>query len=145
MCGPCARRQFPEDAGPLAHNVRPEAYNEINNFYTATVYEKGAEIIRMLRCLIGHDAYHAGMDLYFDRFDGKAATIEDFLSCFAESSGRDLTDFFLWYPQAGTPKLYRARRLRRGGENLYARPFAGNRPPPANPIRSRWSCRSGSA
>ncbi len=97
--------QFPEDAGPLAHNVRPEIYNEINNFYTATVYEKGAEIIRMLRCLIGHDAYHAGMSLYFDRFDGKAVTIEDYISCFAESSGRDLSQFSLWYAQAGTPKL----------------------------------------
>ncbi len=97
--------QFPEDAGPLAHNVRPEAYQEINNFYTATVYEKGAEIIRMLRTLIGHDNYHAGMELYFNRFDGKAATIEDFLSCFAESSGRDLTHFALWYAQAGTPKV----------------------------------------
>ncbi len=97
--------QFPEDAGPLAHNVRPETYHEINNFYTATVYEKGAEIIRMLRCLIGHDAYHAGMDLYFQRFDGKAATVEDFISCFAEASGRDLTHFALWYAQAGTPKV----------------------------------------
>ncbi|MDR3393356.1 MAG: aminopeptidase N, partial [Sulfuriferula sp.] len=95
--------QFPEDAGPLAHNVRPDSYNEINNFYTATVYEKGAEIIRMLRCLIGHEAYHNGMALYFERFDGKAATVEDFLSCFAESSGRDLSQFFLWYRQAGTP------------------------------------------
>jgi aminopeptidase N len=97
--------QFPEDAGPLAHNVRPETYHEINNFYTATVYEKGAEIIRALRALIGHEAYHAGMALYFDRFDGKAATIEDFLGCFAESSGRDLTHFALWYAQAGTPRV----------------------------------------
>ena len=97
--------QFPEDAGPLAHNVRPEIYNEINNFYTATVYEKGAEIIRMLRCLIGHDAYHAGMALYFERFDGKAVTIEDYIACFAESSGRDMSQFSLWYAQAGTPKL----------------------------------------
>ncbi len=97
--------QFPEDAGPLAHNVRPETYHEINNFYTATVYEKGAEIVRMLRALIGHDAYHAGMELYFNRFDGKAATIEDFLSCFAESAKRDLSSFALWYAQAGTPRL----------------------------------------
>ncbi|HUO53141.1 MAG TPA: aminopeptidase N [Rhodoblastus sp.] len=97
--------QFVEDAGPLAHNVRPDVYNEINNFYTATVYEKGAEIIRMLRALIGHEAYHEGMNLYFERFDGTAATVEDFLSCFAESSGRDLTDFARWYAQAGTPKL----------------------------------------
>ena len=97
--------QFPEDAGPLAHNVRPEIYHEINNFYTSTVYEKGAEIIRMLRCLIGHEAYHAGMDLYFKRFDGQAVTIEDFIACFAETSGRDLTHFSLWYAQAGTPKV----------------------------------------
>jgi aminopeptidase N len=98
--------QFPEDAGPLAHNVRPETYHEINNFYTATVYEKGAEIVRMLRALIGHDAYHAGMEFYFERFDGKAATVEDFLACFAEAAKRDLGAFALWYAQAGTPRIY---------------------------------------
>jgi aminopeptidase N len=98
--------QFPEDAGPLAHNVRPDTYREINNFYTATVYEKGAEIVRMLRTLIGHVAYHDGMDLYFRRFDGKAATIEDFLSCFAESAKRNLSQFARWYSQAGTPRLH---------------------------------------
>ena len=96
-------QQFPEDAGPLAHNVRPDTYLEINNFYTATVYEKGAEIIHMLRVLIGDAAFRKGMDLYFERFDGTAATIEDFISCFAESSGRDLTQFSLWYHQSGTP------------------------------------------
>ena len=95
--------QFPEDAGPLAHPVRPDVYQEINNFYTSTVYEKGAEIIRMLRTLIGDDNFRRGMDLYFERFDGTAATIEDFLSCFAAASGRDLTHFALWYSQAGTP------------------------------------------
>ena len=95
--------QFPEDAGPLAHPVRPDIYLEINNFYTATIYEKGAEIIRMLRTLIGDDAFRRGMDLYFERFDGTAATIEDFISCFAAASGRDLTHFALWYSQAGTP------------------------------------------
>ena len=95
--------QFPEDAGPLAHPVRPEVYHEINNFYTATVYEKGAEIIRMLRALIGDADFRRGMDIYFERFDGCAATVEDFLSCFAEASGRDLTHFSLWYRQAGTP------------------------------------------
>ncbi len=95
--------QFPEDAGPLAHPVRPRLYREINNFYTATVYEKGAEIVRMLKTLIGADAFRRGMDIYFQRFDGTAATVEDFLSCFAESSGRDLTHFALWYEQAGTP------------------------------------------
>ena len=96
-------RQFPEDAGPLAHPVRPQTYLEINNFYTATVYEKGAEIIRMLKTLIGDDAFRRGMDIYFERCDGTAATIEDYLACFAESSGRDLTHFALWYDQAGTP------------------------------------------
>jgi aminopeptidase N len=95
--------QFPEDAGPLAHPVRPELYHEINNFYTATVYEKGAELVRVLRTLIGEDAFRRGMDLYFERFDGVAATVEDFLSCFAEASGRDLTQFAHWYSQAGTP------------------------------------------
>jgi aminopeptidase N len=95
--------QFPEDAGPLAHAVRPAVYHEINNFYTSTVYEKGAEIIRMLKTLIGEETFRRGMDLYFERFDGTAATVEDFLSCFAAASGRDLTQFALWYSQAGTP------------------------------------------
>src|SRR5271166_3951438 len=95
--------QFPEDAGPLAHNVRPESYREINNFYTATVYEKGAEVIRMLKVLIGDDAFAKGMGLYFDRCDGTAATVEDFLSCFSDASGRDLTAFSRWYHQSGTP------------------------------------------
>lgn len=95
--------QFAEDAGPLAHPVRPEQYREINNFYTATVYEKGAEVIRMLKTLIGDDAFHRGMRLYFDRHDGRAATVEDFIACFAEASGRDLDQFMLWYSQTGTP------------------------------------------
>ncbi len=95
--------QFGEDAGPLAHNVRPETYLEINNFYTPTVYEKGAEVIRALKTMIGADAFRAGMDLYFNRCDGSAATVEEFLACFAETSGRDLTQFLRWYQQAGTP------------------------------------------
>ncbi len=97
--------QFSEDAGPLAHNVRPEIYHEINNFYTPTIYEKGAEIIRMLKTLIGAEAFAKGADLYFERFDGTAATVENFISCFAQTSGRDLTQFMRWYQQAGTPKL----------------------------------------
>ena len=97
--------QFPEDAGPLAHNVRPEVYNEISNFYTATVYQKGAEIIRMLKRLIRPDAFRAGMDLYFQRYDGTAATVEQFIGCFADVSGRDLGRFMRWYTQAGTPKI----------------------------------------
>jgi aminopeptidase N len=97
--------QFAEDAGPLAHAVRPEVYREINNFYTATVYEKGAEVIRMLRTLIGHEAFRAGMDLYFTRHDGEATTIEAFIACFAQASGRDLSAFMRWYRQAGTPAI----------------------------------------
>jgi aminopeptidase N len=103
-------RQFPEDAGPLAHPVRPTRYREINNFYTATVYEKGAEIVRMLRALIGADAFRRGMDLFFARCDGTAATVEDFLGCFAESSGRDLADFARWYERPGTPQVVASGR-----------------------------------
>jgi aminopeptidase N len=98
-------QQFAEDAGPLAHPVRPETYIEINNFYTATVYEKGAEVVRMIQTVLGPDLFRRGMDLYFARHDGQAATIEDFLACFAEVSGRDLSQFKLWYSQAGTPEL----------------------------------------
>jgi aminopeptidase N len=102
--------QFSEDSGPLAHPVRPRAYKEINNFYTPTVYEKGAELIRMLRLIIGAGAFDAGMQLYFTRCDGTAATIEEFLACFAEASGRDLTHFAQWYEQAGTPHLVASGR-----------------------------------
>ena len=97
--------QFVEDAGPLAHSVRPQVYHEINNFYTTTVYEKGAELVRMLRTLLGHAIFRKGMDLYFDRHDGEAATIEQFVQCFADGSGRDLSQFMLWYAQAGTPEI----------------------------------------
>ncbi|MBN9011362.1 MAG: aminopeptidase N, partial [Rhizobiales bacterium] len=98
-------RQFPEDGGPLAHPVRPEVYAEINNFYTATVYEKGAEIVGMLKTLLGANGFRAGMDLYFRRHDGQAVTIEDFLAAFADATGKDLSQFKLWYAQAGTPEL----------------------------------------
>ena len=98
-------RQFREDNGPLAHPVRPESYIEINNFYTATVYEKGAEVIGMLKRLVGDDGYRAALDLYFDRHDGDAATIEDWLTVFEDATGRDLGQFKLWYSQAGTPRL----------------------------------------
>ncbi|MEM1073979.1 MAG: aminopeptidase N [Pseudomonadota bacterium] len=96
-------RQFPEDQGPLAHPVRPDSYQEINNFYTATVYEKGAELIGMLRRLVGAEGYAKALDLYFERHDGEACTIEDWLKVFEESSGRDLGQFKRWYTQAGTP------------------------------------------
>jgi aminopeptidase N len=95
--------QFVEDAGPLAHPVRPETYKEINNFYTSTVYEKGAELVRMIKTLIGDKAFRAGMDLYFARHDGEAATVEQFVQCFTDASGRDMTQFMRWYSQVGTP------------------------------------------
>ena len=98
-------RQFVEDAGPLAHAVRPPEYREINNFYTATVYEKGAEIVRMLHTLLGEETFRSGMDRYFADNDGLAATIEDFLAAMAAASGRDLSQFARWYRQAGTPVL----------------------------------------
>ncbi len=95
--------QFPEDAGPLAHPVRPQSYMEINNFYTATVYEKGAEVVRMIHTIIGKENFRKAMDLYFWRHDGQAATVEDFIACMSEVSGKNLDQFFLWYEQAGTP------------------------------------------
>ena len=98
-------RQFREDAGPLAHPVRPRSVVEINNFYTATIYEKGAEIIGMLRALVGEAGWQAGLDLYFGRHDGQACTIEDWLACFADATGRDLEQFARWYDQPGTPRL----------------------------------------
>ncbi len=98
-------RQFAEDQGPLAHPVRPESFQEINNFYTATIYEKGAEVIRMLKTLVGDEAYAQAVTLYFDRHDGDAATIEDWLQVFEDTTGRDLTQFKRWYSQAGTPRL----------------------------------------
>ncbi len=98
-------RQFPEDAGPLAHPVRPDRYIEINNFYTATVYQKGAELVRMIQTLLGREGFRKGMDLYFERHDGQAATVEDFVACFEDASGKDLKQFMTWYSQAGTPEL----------------------------------------
>lgn len=98
-------RQFPEDAGPLAHPVRPESYIEINNFYTATIYEKGAELIRMMHTLLGPEKFRKGMDLYFQRHDGQAVTCDDFAAAMEDASGVDLSQFKLWYSQAGTPHL----------------------------------------
>ncbi|MEO3998579.1 aminopeptidase N [Mesorhizobium sp. CAU 1732] len=97
--------QFPEDQGPLAHPVRPRRYREINNFYTATVYEKGSEVVRMIRTILGPDDFRKGMKLYIERHDGDAATIEDFLAAFEDASDHDLSQFALWYHQAGTPNL----------------------------------------
>ena len=120
------QHQFPEDAGPLAHPVRPTSYREINNFYTATVYEKGAEVCRMLQTLLGRDGFRAGMDLYFERHDGDAATIEDFLACFADATGTDLSQFALWYHQAGTPTITVSHRYEPEKERLTLRAEAGS-------------------
>ena len=98
-------RQFAEDSGPMAHPVRPESYIEINNFYTATVYEKGAELVRMQALLLGSEVFRRATDLYFERHDGQAVTTEDFVRCMEDASGRDLTQFRLWYSQAGTPVI----------------------------------------
>jgi aminopeptidase N len=98
-------QQFVEDSGPLAHPVRPTAFSEINNFYTATVYEKGSEVTRMIATILGAEGFKKGLDLYFERHDGDAATVEDFVKCFEDTSGRDLTQFSLWYAQAGTPQV----------------------------------------
>ncbi len=97
--------QFPEDAGPLAHPVRPQSYIEINNFYTATVYEKGAEVVRMFKTLLGADKFAQALNIYFDRHDGDAATVEDFAACMEDASGQDLSQFFNWYNHAGTPSV----------------------------------------
>ncbi|WP_458525466.1 aminopeptidase N [Onishia taeanensis] len=97
--------QFAEDAGPTAHPIRPDHYIEIGNFYTLTIYEKGAEVVRMLQNLLGWELFRRGSDLYFERLDGQAATIEDFVGCMSEVSGLDLTQFMHWYSQAGTPEI----------------------------------------
>ncbi len=96
-------RQFREDSGPLRHSVRPEKYSEINNFYTATVYEKGAEVIRMLSLITGEKDYYKSVQVFFDRHDGEAITVEDWIKVFEDSTGKDLKQFFLWYTQSGTP------------------------------------------
>ena len=97
--------QFPEDSGPLAHPIRPDSFQEISNFYTATVYNKGAEVIRMMRTMAGAERFRAGTDLYFDRHDGEAATCEQFVEAIEDGAGLDLSQFRLWYSQAGTPKV----------------------------------------
>ncbi|SDF43063.1 aminopeptidase N [Sulfitobacter delicatus] len=121
-------RQFAEDQGPLAHPVRPESFQEINNFYTATVYEKGAEVIGMLKTLVGDEAYSKALDLYFERHDGDAATIEDWLKVFEETTGRDLTQFKRWYSQAGTPRVD-VTEAWDAGKGMLTLTFAQHTPP----------------
>ena len=113
--------QFPEDGGPLAHPVRPESYIEISNFYTATIYNKGAELIRMIHTLLGPEAFRAGSDLYFERHDGEAATCEDFVRAMEDSSGADLSRFRLWYSQAGTPRVTASLEHAPGGARALLR------------------------
>ncbi len=127
-------RQFPEDQGPLAHPVRPESFQEINNFYTATVYEKGAEVIGMLKTLVGDEAYAKALTLYFDRHDGDAATIEDWLKVFEDATGRDLTQFKRWYSQAGTPRVKVAEDW---ADGTYTLTFTQHTPPtPGQPDKA---------
>ncbi|WP_296599235.1 aminopeptidase N, partial [Phenylobacterium sp.] len=128
-------RQFSEDQGPLAHPVRPSAYMKIENFYTATIYEKGSEVIGMLKTLIGAEAFRKGMDLYFDRWDGHATTVEAFIECFAEASGRDLSDFFAWYEQAGTPRITVAGRYDEAAKSLELTLTQNNPPTSGQPTK----------
>ncbi len=126
-------RQFREDQGPLAHPVRPDSFVEINNFYTATVYEKGAEVIGMLKRLVGDADYARALDLYFTRHDGQAATIEDWLRVFEDTTGRDLSQFMLWYSEAGTPRLKVSEDWQDGTFTLT---FAQENPPtPGQPVK----------
>jgi aminopeptidase N len=127
--------QFPEDGGPMAHPVRPDAYIEINNFYTVTVYEKGAELIRMLHTLLGRERFRAGLRLYLARHDGTAATVEDFVSAMAEAGNRDLTQFLRWYTQAGTTTV-RATAEYDEANRRYALTLAQSCPPtPGQPTK----------
>jgi len=107
--------QFPEDSGPMAHPVRPDSYIEINNFYTATVYQKGAELVRMIQTLIGRPAFRRGMDMYFARHDGQAVTCDDFIAAMSDASGADLNQFMRWYQQAGTPQVHATGRFDEAG------------------------------
>jgi aminopeptidase N len=128
--------QFVEDAGPLAHSVRPETYKEINNFYTATVYEKGAEVVRMVKTLIGPEKFRAGMDLYFERHDGEAATVEQFIQCFADVSGYDMTQFMRWYSQAGTPQVTISGRFDAGAKTYTLEAKQSVPPTPGQPSKA---------
>jgi aminopeptidase N len=123
--------QFPEDAGPLAHPVRPDSYIAIDNFYTSTIYQKGAEIVRMMHMLLGPRGFRAGMDLYVARHDNDAVTIEDFIRALADGGGRDLSAFVDWYAQAGTPELSVSEKFEAGRYTLTLRQHT--RPTPGQP------------
>ena len=128
-------RQFAEDAGPLAHSVRPETYGAIDNLYTATVYEKGSELIGMLRRMIGEELYRKGMDLYFERHDGQAVTIEDFYKCFEDVTGEDFTQFRRWYAQAGTPEVTVQENWNAGTREIEITLKQKTPPTPGQPVK----------
>lgn len=135
--------QFAEDAGPMAHPIRPDSYQEIDNFYTSTVYEKGAEVIRMLQTLLGKDTFRKGFDLYIARNDGHAVTCEAFLEAMEEASGRDLQQFRRWYSQAGTPRVAVSTQWNARGRAQLVMTVEQTTPPtPASPPRNRCSCPS---
>jgi aminopeptidase N len=125
--------QFPEDSGPLAHPIRPDSYREISNFYTPTVYNKGAEVIRMMRTMAGPERFRAGTDLYFDRHDGEAATCEDFVSAIEDGARLDLTQFRRWYSQAGTPRV--KAELRTEGGTAWLHLSQSTPPTPGQPVK----------
>jgi len=131
-------RQFPEDAGPLAHPVRPSEFVKIDNFYTATVYEKGAELIRMLKTVIGNEAFRKGCDYYFESLDGTAATVEQFIACFEKTSRQDLSQFMNWYDQAGTPQLDVSRQSDQVTFSQDTQPTPGQPKKTAQIIPIRW-------
>ncbi|MCB1958273.1 MAG: DUF3458 domain-containing protein, partial [Rhodocyclaceae bacterium] len=128
--------QFAEDAGPMAHPIRPDSYQEINNFYTATVYEKGAEVIRMLQTLLGREGFRSGMDLYFSYFDGQAVTCDDFVDAMSEATGVDLDHFMGWYAQSGTPRV-RAEGRHDAAARTYTLSLAQYTPPTADQAEKR--------
>lgn len=140
--------QFPEDAGPLAHPIRPDSYREISNFYTATVYNKGAEVIRMMCSMAGVAAFRAGTDLYFDRHDGEAATCEDFVKAIEDGAGLDLGSFRRWYSQAGTPRVSAASAVDAGSlaltltQIIPATPGQSDKQPMPIPLRVAVHSRS---
>lgn len=150
-------RQFPEDEGPMAHPIRPESYISMDNFYTATVYEKGSEVVRMYEALLGRDGFRRGMDLYFDRHDGQAVTCDDFRHAMADATGRDLTQFERWYLQAGTPRVraqgafdaasgtYRLTLAQDYPETAFEIPGAKDRRPLHMPVRLGLLARDGRA
>jgi aminopeptidase N len=125
--------QFPEDQGPLAHPVRPDSYLEISNFYTATVYNKGAELIRMFHTVLGPEKFRKGTDLYFERHDGEAATCDDFVKALEDASGVDLSAFKIWYNQAGTPKV--KARLEHQGSTATLHLEQHEDPTPGQPVK----------